>query len=535
MARKRSRGLHTLTSRSISHPCRFAPACSNWVDRLDPDEWCQSSSSFTGCVIVEGNEFVSSVFSSDNEVLIGYRVNLDPADTQTLSESDCQNTFYATMYNVWEHNAETNECNWYNQTDAWSRYLVPSDVVGGITTVGTFGPGSGGYLVPNQHAGPTVDTYPYTAANVYEITTIRFFVNDKNFLGCPNTSEYSTVEGLIQYEGIINDDDEVEAHTYDLTAGISADNISVECLSQASVAALYPQSDWSNSNRAPFMIVLTLDPNASLRVVGSPLQPTTTGASYTAPRNFQMVFRGPDFDLAGPQYVPNVGRTAQSSLLVSTIIPGASQASIYYTRYVRRTCVPLTLRRVVTAQSLETDSQQYIVRRTDPVNCATMGADPNDVNKAMFGEGGCCSSDQQLEWPSTTVNQQPQDHGADINLQCKNRQDVGLVTNLRTFSRWFWALSWGSVGDGRILMMDSSVTTPQLDIGSTNIADLLAISPAWTHEAPPVGSLPTCGASSEMSSCRIAIDQTGYVPCTGSQDSVWFSCMNPLMTAYFPQ
>ncbi len=486
-------------------------------------------------MIIESNEFVSSVFSSDNEVLRGYRVELDPTETQTLSESDCQNNFYATMYNVWEHNAETNECNWYNQTDAWSSYLVPSDVAGGISTVGTFGPGSGGYLVPNQHAGPTVDTHPYTAANVYEITAIRFFVNDETFLGCPSANSTSTIDGYIRYEGIIDDDDPVEMHTFDIDEEITSGNVSVTCLSQASVAALYPQSDWSESNRAPFMVVMTLDANASLRVVGSPLQPTTSGASYTAPRNFQMVFRGPDYDYGGPQYTPNVNRPDQSTLLVSTIISGDSQPSVYYTGYVRRTCVPLTLRRVVTAQSLESDAEQYIVRRTDPVNCATMGADPNNVNKAMFGKDGCCSSDQQLEWPSPSVNQEPPDYGADINLQCKNRQDAGLVTNLRTYSRWFWALSWGTIGDGRILMMDSSVTTPQLDLGTSSISDLLSISPAWTNQPPPVGSLPTCGSSSDVSSCRIAIDQTGYVPCTGSQDSVWFSCMNPLMTAYFPQ
>lgn len=547
---------------------RFAPACANWVDRHDPDEWCQSESVFTGCIIVESNQFTSSVFDANDEVLEGYHVEgVSPSFTYSANGNGtlgtCQTDCLAAAWcNVWELDSD-GVCRHYSDADTWSRYLYPDTEATGITTVGTFGGGSGGYLVPNQHAGPTVDMHPATTGRAYAIEEVFFFVNSPTFVGCAQTAiNHSTINGILQYDGILFDETEstdpvAATHTQDLDTLIEAGHATLTCLDPFEVAAKFPNSDWSASNQGPPMIKLTFqdqpDPsNSSLDasdgnvsspyVIGSPVLSEQRGGSYIAPRGFQMVFRGPNFELSGPTLVPDSDNDDEYPLILATIQADVdtSYPVILPTTRPRRTCVPLTIRRVVTSSTLESDASQYVVRRTDPVNCATMGSDPENINSVMFGQDGCCSSDQQLEWPSSSAL--PENNpGLDINAQCQKRTDVGLVSNLRTFSRWFWALSWGDSADGRILMMDPSVTTPLTTLRQTgrersNIADLLASTSSWIGTSPPpVGSLPTCDSSSSPSKCRIAIDETGYIPCTGTQESVWFSCMNPLMTVYFPQ
>jgi hypothetical protein len=379
---------------------------------------------------------------------------------------------------------------------------------------------------------------------VYPLTTVFFFV-DGGFPGCDDgyTANQSSVEGTLLYEGIIDGVQVThQSKEFDASSNNSTD-IYLKCMSQHEVADRFSNSEWSASNRAPFMVQLTFAENSPL-VLGSPLTPATADGSYIGPRGLQAVFRGPDHDMEGPMFIPNEEEPEKSYELVlfAMIVDASSPTPVLLpgSGGARRTCVPLTVRRVVTAESLKNDAQQYVVRRTDPVNCATMSADSKSIDSSIFKSGGCCYDDQSLAWPNSEPTlMSPINHGQDINAQCQNRRDVGLVSNLRSYSRWFWALSWGSESaDGRILMMDPSVMAQQTTgTGITNdVRTQLQESPSWIGAGPPpLGSLPSCSSSSEVASCRIAIDQTGFVPCTGSQTNTWFSCMNPLMTNYFPQ
>jgi len=99
----------------------------------------------------------------------------------------------------------------------------------------------------------------------------------------------------------------------------------------------------------------------------------------------------------------------------------------------------------------------------------------------------------------------------------------------------FGALSWGTIGDGRLLMMSSDSSASSYTLGGENTHDFYNANPLLIGSGALPATLPTCGADCDLSTSTIAVDQTGYVPCTGTQESVWFECMNPMMEALFPQ
>lgn len=480
---------------------KFAPACGQWADGLDPDEWCQSNTGFTGCVITETARHQSSLFSGNTQIE-GYTLSA-AGDSQSVdTAAECQRSCTTTtLCTVWLWN---DTCTFFRDPSLWQNLEVgtPDDVVGIV------GPGSGGFVVPNQHFGPTNEIYLPRVGRVFALTAVWFFVNDPAFVPTSLSSNY-TFDGEIVYLGA---EDETSTTVELLTAHA---NQTVQQVAPADVLLAFPNF----GTRPPPVVRVTF--LEEIYVLGSPLDPRFDSGSRTAPQNYRITFRGTDGE---PPML-----SAEHPLIPALYIPGNGSHAVTTPASAQRNCVPLTYRTVVTRDTLSALAGEYTVRRTDPINCAVMASDTNNVNNNVFKDGGCCASDQQLEWPDGTPTPPPT---VDLSAECAARTDAGLVSNMRLYSNWFSVLSDQSA-DGRVLMMDAS-NPATTTVGTLDLSTLVAQNPSWIVQ-PTLGSLPTCTSASTVDECTIAIDTTGYVPCTGTQTATWFECMNPMMEALFPQ
>ena len=393
----------------IGTSIKFAPACANWVDGFDPDEWCQSSVAFTGCIIVETDSHQSSLFEG-NEIIKGYRIDCSGCGEKSqphLNDTEsCQTRcIQTTKCTVWSY-SDDEGCIHYIDSEVWITRVVAGNI---SDRVGTVGGGSGSYLVPNEHAGPVINNYPAATGKTFRFNSIIFFVDAPY----DDNTTIPSFNRTIRYRGIVEDGlPEAKSHT---TAALDA---TFAALTLAEITTLTKSAFGS---RPPIMYRLTL--TTPLHVLGSPKQPLNDGGSYSAPRGYQIVIDDGDPPLIIFQYDVNVTESTPVSVRPQPI----------------RTCVPLTVRRVVSASTIESDTSEMIVRRIDPVDCAIMGADPADIDKSLFGPGGCCDADQQLQWPNgdTTSSDSNYDDGTKtLTAQCNARHDVGIVSTMRTYSKW---------------------------------------------------------------------------------------------------
>lgn len=556
------------TDAGIGTTVKFAPRCSSWVPGLDPDEWCQSASAFTGCVLVETQRHMSSVFGG-SDVLFGYRAMASLSANATVSStsttvSSCQDGCHARVdCGTWWFNGTT--C-WFYGASVWSTGLE----VGGVSdVVGTTFGGSGGYLVPNVHAGPTFEARPVVLGSTFMLESVDFFVADAAFEppssgggggggGNETAATNETVVGTFRYYGTATgDDDDVDVRVLDGDFGNMTTTATVvgRLLTRAEKASIPAFSQLS-----PSASIYRLTFSTPLHVLGNPLTPTFSGGRFSAPSHLRIVFRGADGALEWPTVdgsplVPMRFNTRQNGGdgggggggARAVMVPRATRA---------RSCVPLTIRQRVVASDLGDLTRADTVRREDPVDCAVLSSDGTNVDAAVFSPGNCCDeSGGDLSWPTSTGSAVPAPFSetADLKSQCAARTDVGLYSNMRTFSRWFWALSWSAAPErqGEVLMMSASADTTVTTIGPPVMSggggggpvdgvnddvSVDATTPVLSQGIDAaLGTLPTCTLAGDPASCAIALDVTGDVPCTGAETSVWFQCMHPMMTVLFPE
>lgn len=84
-------------------------------------------------------------------------------------------------------------------------------------------------------------------------------------------------------------------------------------------------------------------------------------------------------------------------------------------------------------------------------------------------------------------------------------------------------------------MYNPTSSAPVTSINGVNVQSILSgrspgVLAANQHLGP---YLPNC-APSDVDACQIAVDLTGFIPCTGRQSTVWPQCMKPAMAALYP-
>lgn len=460
------------TDSDVKSVPKFAPRCDRWVDGLDPDYYCQGHNAFTGCVITETETFTASALTEDGNTVYKDRTISSEAtpllNPQTFADcvTNCEFTTNCSLV------VQNDSCNLYDST-AWDHLMYASD-----TNVTVLYGGSGGYLVPNVHGGPTNGAHPLLSGNIYLTANITFTLN---------TSCEENFNVIVYYWGI-------QTRT-DATISKLNQTVSVNCDNNSSDLSIY--------------------------VLGTPTEPYHQNGANLSPSQYRLVLRHTDLNNPVISFSQN-GTTVEVTDYTINLADQNATTTIALTGRTR-TCVPLTVRQVVSAATLEQDAKDYVVRRESPVNCADLSASAMQIDSSILADDGCCGSDQQLTWPPTTA---PPTASSDINAQCRAKRNAGEYSNLRTFSRWYWAMSWGQSGRGQQLMMKPG------GLGAN-----ASLFPSIKLHNPQSGTddmlLPSC-TDIEAGDCAIAVDRTGYVPCTGTEETSWFTCMNPLMTALYP-
>jgi hypothetical protein len=223
------------------------------------------------------------------------------------------------------------------------------------------------------------------------------------------------------------------------------------------------------------------------------LERQTAGVSYSTAH--------PELTLARWRYVrpllPN--NTAGVPVTVSRYLPTIVEANA------RRVCVPLTIRVGVDETTFANRASNEEIYRRDPVDCVVAGSVTHDadVNMGLFGPGGMCSGSQQLNWPTgrkitdTSI----------VNID----DDAGYVTNLRYFSRWFWAMYGTSPMDAPHFFDQNRPATTAIP-GGPDIAVVLSGSrlPGGRARGEVLKGVPNCSpVGGTVAQCNIAFDLTG--------------------------
>lgn len=80
---------------------------------------------FTGCVITETNDFVSSVFDTNNETLSGYMIGGGDGgtiQTDISSLSECQSRcFTEVTCNIWQFDQDDSQCSFFSDDSTCPR------------------------------------------------------------------------------------------------------------------------------------------------------------------------------------------------------------------------------------------------------------------------------------------------------------------------------------------------------------------------------------------------------------------------------
>ena len=105
----------------------------------------------------------------------------------------------------------------------------------------------------------------------------------------------------------------------------------------------------------------------------------------------------------------------------------------------QRTCVPLTIRIGIDETTFGARAADNEIYRRDPIDCVVAGSlvADTDVNQGLFGPGGVCEGQQQLDWPSGLSASSGGSSGSSSSSSSGSSSarnidnDAGYVTNIR--------------------------------------------------------------------------------------------------------
>lgn len=452
---------------------QLMPDCASWVSGIDDDSACQNSE-FTGCVISRvGRHLASMTTNAGGDFFRGSM----PTSAWTLFGSSLQPTYnecQKACFNIglciaWYHDNTT--CFYYNSTD-WSFQTGTVN-----STAGSVAPITGGFFVPRTNAGPVFEMLSSDVLPVYDVSGMDVFASRNGIT--VQFKDYKAVNcfGTFYYYG---------------GSPIMLRNTSVTSCSIVSNISAYETPKHTFPTK-PLIVRVTF----AARVVGF----LTEGTGFDADIYTQGVtgdtINGKGRGLRGAlrledgPFVINLSNN-YTTVTVDTSPAGwifgdstSEVASPGVMRTLRRVCVPITVRQTVNINTLDTQTEQLDIIRTDPVDCIVAGSNENNdyVNNVLYSNGGICSGTQQLEWPGGNNN-------------------VAKLSTLHTFSWWNWVMS------------ESEYPAP-----------------IFYNPSLP-GSVPNCGTNT--ANCELAYDIIGYTPCTDVTSSIWFTCMKPTMQALYP-
>ena len=498
------------------------PDCASWVSGIDPDTACQHPLLFTGCVITETDQHAASSVDDGTgydiwNSTVYYGTYVSHSGSVANSSQECRTECgQATGCTVWQFELP-DTCTVFVTT----AQLSPGNFVYEENhTTGTMGGYySYGMPVPRLHTGRTSPTPVQRGiGSLYNVNGAEFYVMESGATVPFSTSILGTVTlasgSKMVYFGTNSLDDSVDI--------LDLDDIGVTVLDKSEVAAY--EINGGKFLRTPAMVKIKFGPVEVLGMIDESKSDGfgtsvladdnhTNGAPLGRGRGFRGVFR------TGTGQLTATGTNNSELVLVLArwlydvkgVFGQVDLPELAFRNY-RRTCVPLVMRDVLDAKVLGTLATEEIVRRMDPVDCTVAGTIAHSVPvQKLFEEGGSCSGDQNLVWPDSTGV-------GDAN------NNAALVTNVRYYTNWAKVMAT-STGTGYFANTED---------GAVSTVNGLGWFPARPGDVTANEAVPNC-KDSDPDGCSVAIDRTGFVPCTGIRTMSVPVCMSPLMVAVVPQ